>query len=198
MTTTPRTVRRRDVPPQRWRNGGGTTRELLAMPPGDAWHVRVSVADVEADGPFSVFPGVERWFAVVDGSGVLLDVDGAVHRLAPGSRALRFDGGAVTACRLIDGATRDLNLMLRGVDGRLDTVVDDLAWTPPAGRAGLYARAPGRCDADGKAYTLDAHTLLWFDAAPARLSYRRATVPAAADASMPAGWWLWAAEEATA
>ncbi|OYU94699.1 MAG: histidine utilization protein HutD, partial [Burkholderiales bacterium PBB5] len=35
--------------PQPWRNGGGTTHELLAWPPGaPAWLVRVSVARIAA------------------------------------------------------------------------------------------------------------------------------------------------------
>ena len=60
------------TPPQPWRNGGGVTRELLAWPDGGDWRVRVSVADIDADGPFSAFPGVERWFAVLEGAGVAL------------------------------------------------------------------------------------------------------------------------------
>ena len=52
----------------RWRNGGGRTRELLAWPDAADWKVRVSVADVESDGPFSAFPGVQRWFAVLEGA----------------------------------------------------------------------------------------------------------------------------------
>ena len=59
-----------EVAPQRWRNGGGFTRELLAWPAVEAWRLRVSVAEVESDGPFSSFPAVERWFAVLDGNGV--------------------------------------------------------------------------------------------------------------------------------
>ena len=57
-----------------WRNGGGVTRELLTWPPlsGDDWAVRVSVATIDKDGPFSAFPGIQRWFAVLDGAGVQL------------------------------------------------------------------------------------------------------------------------------
>jgi environmental stress-induced protein Ves len=34
--------------------------------------VRLSVADIERDGPFSAFAGLIRWFAVLSGAGVLL------------------------------------------------------------------------------------------------------------------------------
>ena len=56
--------------PQPWRNGGGVTRELLAGRTED-WSVRLSVADIERDGPFSAFAGVDRWFAVLSGAGVV-------------------------------------------------------------------------------------------------------------------------------
>ena len=64
--TTPRIVALADVPPTAWKNGGGVTRELLAWPPGDDWQVRISVAEITADGPFSSFPGVARWFSVLE------------------------------------------------------------------------------------------------------------------------------------
>jgi hypothetical protein len=57
-----------------------------------AWIVRVSVADITTDGPFSAYPGVERWFAVLDGGGVELnDANGAV-RLRAGDAIHRFRG----------------------------------------------------------------------------------------------------------
>ena len=41
-----------------WRNGGGTTSEIVVEPgPGGRFHFRLSIADVEASGPFSGFPG---------------------------------------------------------------------------------------------------------------------------------------------
>jgi len=67
---TPSVVQLGDAAPRRWRNGGGVTRELPAWPSPQEWRVRVSVADVEREGPFSSFPGVDRWFAVIDGAGV--------------------------------------------------------------------------------------------------------------------------------
>ncbi|UUZ58495.1 HutD family protein [Nocardioides sp. B-3] len=47
-------VRRSAVAPQPWANGGGTTRELLVADDGAR---RISLADIEQDGPFSSFPG---------------------------------------------------------------------------------------------------------------------------------------------
>jgi uncharacterized protein len=101
------------VVPQPWRNGGGRTRELLAWPDAAHWQMRISVADVVHDGPFSPYPGVERWFAVVEGAGVALLFADRSERLGEDSEPLRFDGAPAPDCRLLEGATRDLNLMLR-------------------------------------------------------------------------------------
>lgn len=180
----PRAISVDAVPPQPWRNGGGITRELLAAPDAERWQWRVSVADIERDGAFSAWPGVQRWFAVLEGAGVTLTIDGAAHVVTPRSGALRFDGDAMTACRLLDGATRDLNLMLRGVRGALEKVVAAEAWHPAASQCGLFAAAAGRCRADGAEFDVPAQSLLWFDAAPATLRFVASSPPA------DCGWWL--------
>jgi hypothetical protein len=122
------------VAPQPWRNGGGITRELLAWPTREHWQVRISVAEVHADGPFSLFGGVERWFAVLEGEGVALGRPGHLHRLTPASDPFQFDGGEPVNCELLGGATRDFNLMavpgkarLRRVRGSLQVVTNEAA-----------------------------------------------------------------------
>jgi len=105
-----------------WRNGGGTTRELLAWPHGGEWSARISVADVAASGPFSSYPGVARWFAVLSGEGVRLRVDGREHVLGRDSQPFSFDGESATHCELRAGTTEDFNLMLRGREGVLERV----------------------------------------------------------------------------
>lgn len=182
MTT--RTIRIDDVTPQRWRNGGGLTRELHTWPRAEAWRLRVSVADVESDGPFSSFPGVERWFAAIDGNGVELTVGGAAHRLATDGAPLRFGGELPATCRLLDGPTRDLNLMLRGMRGGMFAAVADQPWRPRAAQCGLFAAVAGRCIA-GAELPVPARSLLWFDDAPGSLTF----VPMDAGAAN-IGWWL--------
>ena len=100
-----------EIQPTAWRNGGGTTRELLAWPDSVAWRWRASVADVVQSGPFSSFVAVQRCFAVLQGGGVCLTVDGVEHRLNTASSPLVFDGAAATTCDLLGGATQDFNLM---------------------------------------------------------------------------------------
>ncbi len=110
-----------DIAPLPWRNGGGVTRELLAWPDPHDWQLRVSVADICASGPFSVYPGVDRWFAVLDGGGVCLKTAGAEPReLTPAQPALHaFPGDVPTHCTTHGPITRDFNLMARRSSIRL-------------------------------------------------------------------------------
>lgn len=96
-----------------WRNGGGRTRELLIWPDAGDWCVRVSVAEIEADGPFSSFPGIDRCFAVLTGAGMVLSLPQGEVRLTADDDAVSFGGETAPMCRRIDGPTRDLNLMVR-------------------------------------------------------------------------------------
>jgi hypothetical protein len=111
-------VRLDDISPTPWRNGGGTTRELLAWPHKDDWRVRVSVAEIAKSGPFSAYAGVTRWFAVLAGDGVRLNG----QRVDTASPPLRFDGADAMDCELLQGPTDDFNLMLRGGKGSLRRV----------------------------------------------------------------------------
>lgn len=112
-------VRLEELFPAPWRNGGGSTRELLAWPHKENWGVRVSVAQIDEAGPFSAYPGVTRWFSVLSGEGVSLRINGQEQRLDPRSEPLRFDGAAAVDCALTGGPTADFNLMLRGREGSL-------------------------------------------------------------------------------
>ena len=86
------TVRTAEVASQPWRNGGGVTRPLLVRPRGDAWQVRVSVADVVGQRPVLALPRRQRWFAVLEGAGVVLTIGSTEHRLDAGSDAFSFRG----------------------------------------------------------------------------------------------------------
>ena len=154
-----------DVQPQAWKNGGGTTRELLAWPSVTDWQVRLSVAEVQADGPFSRFDGVRRCFAVLSGAGVRLVVDGQAHALTPASEPLAFDGGADTQCTLLGGATQDFNLMARGGYPVLQRVQASMVLTAsPAVLQAVYAvSAPALLGQ----LTLAPHTLAWRLGGPA-------------------------------
>ncbi|MGW7087106.1 HutD/Ves family protein [Streptomyces sp. NPDC054871] len=104
-----------------WKNGGGTTREVASgavqgplgpVEPADGFDWRVSVADVDAGGAFSAFPGIDRVITLVEGEGMVLTVDGTSQLVAPSS-PFAFSGDAETDCRLEAGAVRDMNVMTR-------------------------------------------------------------------------------------
>lgn len=119
-----------DVLPTPWRNGSGVTRELVAWPDSLAWQWRASVAEVVQSCPFSSFAGVQRWFAVLQGDGVCLTVDGEQHYLSKRASPLAFDGAAETTCDLLGGATQDFNLMTHsGSTARMLRVCGDFQTT---------------------------------------------------------------------
>jgi uncharacterized protein len=97
-----------------WKNGGGTTLEAIRVPAaGDAFRWRVSVANIEASGPFSDFAGYRRNMVLLKGSGLALDIGHAQkkHLRHVGDMA-QFDGAAPVYCELLAGPCVDLNLMI--------------------------------------------------------------------------------------
>lgn len=179
--------------PQPWRNGGGVTRELLAWPLGSgaAWQARVSVADIERDGPFSAYPGVQRCFAVLEGSGVVLRFAHAEHRLTTDTNPLAFDGAEAPDCTLLSGPTRDLNLMVRNDAGlaRMERVRHGDPASPLAGSArrawwGVFTTVAGRLLADDLALAVPDQSLAWW---PGDVPFRFEFDTPAADAR---AWWL--------
>lgn len=176
------------APEQPWRNGGGTTRELLAWPAGagaEGWRVRVSVARIDRSGPFSAYPGVQRWFAVLAGAGVQLRWAERSVDLAPGDEPLHFDGAGTPGCALLDGPTLDLNLMLRGSGGMQPARAGEPWCAPGAAWRGLYSRSALRLHAAGGLHPLAADTLAWAagDVTPWQAEAEDAAEPLQA-------WWL--------
>ena len=123
------------------------------------------MADIAADGPFSAFPGVERWFVVLSGTGVSLTFAECEREVRAEDPPLRFEGGAAPGCRLLDGPTRDLNLMIRGARGSMEQATPGVAWDAGFAQRGLFTAVAGRWSRAGEVRRLGAHSLLWEDAA---------------------------------
>lgn len=110
-----RLLRISDYSRTRWKNNGGWTTEIASVPlvdqaSGFLW--RVSIAEIEANGPFSLFPGIERDLLLLAGTGIELDIDDApAMRLDQRFQRIHFSGEAVVHCRLLAGPTRDFNVM---------------------------------------------------------------------------------------
>ena len=119
-------LRARDYARMRWKNGAGWTSEILRVPDQESWDWRLSIAEIDADAPFSAFPGIDRELVLLSGNGVRLRFeDGAVHTLLPPHDKLRFAGERALVGELVDGMTRDFNLMWRRV------AVDAALWHRP-------------------------------------------------------------------
>jgi hypothetical protein len=176
------------VSPQPWRNGGGQTRELVLWPEDTSvWRLRISLASVTRSGPFSLYPGVQRWFSVVEGNGVALRVEGKEHRLNAASAPLQFSGDTPVHCDLLDGPTSDLNLMVSGGVGRMQHAVTGDTWNCDLSQGGLFTRARGTLTGPrGAVQELAPHTLFWADNASGA-SFRFDSVGVEQG---PAGIWL--------
>lgn len=158
----PRIIRAQDCPPQRWKNGMGRTREIAVFPPGAdmaSFLWRVSVAEVDSAAPFSAFPGVDRHIALLDGAGFNMTLDGAhTHRLDRLYVPFAFPGEASVTVSLIDGATRDFNLMLRRgqAAGRIDAWHAPGPYAPGANVVLIYCARGETATVDGVLHAGDA------------------------------------------
>lgn len=178
-------VNAESVAPQPWRNGGGQTRELLAWPLGPDWRLRISRADIAADGPFSAFPGVQRWFTVLQGAGVLLTFGDEERRVQPGDAPLYFDGAAAPGCYLLNGPTQDLNLMARKGSGVMRAVQPGHEWSEACAMRGIYTTGAGVWCGAQQTLQLCAHTLLWMQPGG-----KDPWTFDAADGAKANAWWL--------
>lgn len=97
---------------ERWANGRGSTTVVLREPDGADWAVRISVARVETDGPFSELPDTRRTLVPLDAPMTLRFPDGSAMHTARFT-ALHFAGAPAPTGVLPEGPTRDFNLMLR-------------------------------------------------------------------------------------
>ncbi|MBX8493063.1 HutD family protein [Pseudomonas cichorii] len=112
MTLT-KTLRAIDYPRMPWKNGGGSTEEITrdAGQDLDGFGWRLSIADIETSGDFSVFAGYQRIISVIQGAGMTLDIDGVTSRPLLPSDPLAFSGDSQVSCALLDGPIRDFNLI---------------------------------------------------------------------------------------
>ena len=109
-----RVIRPQDWQRQIWKNGQGTTNQLLIEEDAQGIIWRVSIAEVKQDGPFSIFAGFERVIALLDGDGFTMNFDGgASHTLERRFQDFTFAGDSQIHCKLLGNSSRDFNLMTR-------------------------------------------------------------------------------------
>lgn len=152
-----RILRAVDRPAARWKNGGGVTREIAAGPEGAGmvdfgW--RVSLAEVTADGPFSVFPGVDRTLTLAEGAGMDLRIAGVRRLVDRRLEPQRFPGDEPTDCRLLAGPVVNFNVMYRRGMVSADTTVvrGERGLTVQPGETVLMVALEGSAEVDGVAH----------------------------------------------
>ncbi len=97
---------------QPWNNGGGITHEIWRTPDRDEPDLRVSLADVAASGPFSLFPGYRRWTFLVGPAPITLTGESPIELLVPGDH-VELPGDVALTATLRAGATQLLNVLAR-------------------------------------------------------------------------------------
>ncbi|MDR6430380.1 HutD family protein [Brucella pseudogrignonensis] len=111
-----RVLRSADHKRMPWKNGGGVTVEIAIHPINasvDNFDWRISTATVASDGPFSIFPEIDRTLSVLEGNGIVLDVEGGKTTLTRETAPFAFAADASSCACLIDGPITDLNVMTR-------------------------------------------------------------------------------------
>jgi uncharacterized protein len=105
---------------QPWKNGRGTTSEVIRVPDTDAYQLRISVAEVIESGPFSTFPGYTRWSLLLDGGPVWLNGEPLVDVLC-------FAGETAIDAR-VDQRARLVNVIGRGIEVGLGEAIADVVF----------------------------------------------------------------------
>ncbi|WP_263261674.1 HutD family protein [Pseudomonas sp. RIT-PI-S] len=124
-----------------WKNGGGSTLEVCRDQGAglDEFGWRLSIADIAQPGPFSSFAGYERVITVLEGQGMVLQVDGRSSGPLRPYQPFEFSGASEVSCELIDGPIRDFNLIYAPVRYQAQ-----LQWLDAAARVSLKADAGTR------------------------------------------------------
>jgi uncharacterized protein len=139
-----------DYTRQPWKNGRGTTTQLLHLvdPATGATLLRLSRAAVVEDGPFSLFPGIERNLTVLTGPGFRLTGPNIDLRCDP-LQPVAFPGDVdVRACETSNQPSDDFNVMTARHLPRPDVSVVQNLHLPDGGRLALYALGP--CKVNGE------------------------------------------------
>ncbi len=158
--TVPLTVS--EIVAERWKNGAGVTRTLASAgtdaDAASSFDWRVSIAEIEHSGPFSVFPGVDRIAVVLEngplrlsaseGQGQIVAPRVLASQLAPtpysGDTQLFADvAGAPIRC--LNVMTRrgraSANVSLLNASGMLPAAADMVLYATPGGSWRLTRRA---------------------------------------------------------
>jgi environmental stress-induced protein Ves len=163
-----------DLPAMPWKNGGGVTREIVCQPLGASmsdFDWRVSIAQIASDGPFSIFPGIDRVITLLNGGGVHLQSKDAQvdHRLDTPLVPFAFVGESSVHARLLAGNCHDFNVMTRRAVCSASLQVIRSACDLPVASHGLLMAVEGswQLQSNVEETLMSQHGLWWADASVA-------------------------------
>lgn len=160
------------LPVTPWKNGGGSTREIVCRPDGagmDRFDWRVSIATIAQDGPFSAFPGMDRVIMLLAGDGVQLQsAHGIRHRLDQPHAPFAFPGDVALDCTLLGGTSTDFNVMTRrgAVQAEVQVLQGDTQMPGSASGLLLALRGQWHLRSADSTQTCAAGQGLWWDSTP--------------------------------
>jgi environmental stress-induced protein Ves len=109
----------KDWSTQRWKNGGGITYEIWRWTDpksgelgADAYDLRLSVAKIDGEGPFSLFPGYYRTLISLEDTALELGIAGSQSRAMKKHHDFHFPGD-VSAATHGKGRATDFNVISR-------------------------------------------------------------------------------------
>lgn len=142
-----------DYAQQPWKNGRGSTTELWRLERNGRLLVRLSRAAVVEDGPFSLFPGIERTLTVLSGPGFRLTGPDWTLRCDP-LVPVAFPGDVEVMATETDGQqSDDFNVMTARDLPKPQVFVAQNDSLPANGFLALYALGP--CHVNGQGMNRD-------------------------------------------
>jgi len=126
-----RILRNADYSARPWKNGGGTTRDIIVSPPGaslDNFDWRLSLAQVDRNGPFSRFDNVDRTLVLLSGALTLHEGERRIDLVR--NEPVAFAGERAIEATVGGASTLDFNVMTRR--GRTRHLVRRESFSEPA------------------------------------------------------------------
>ncbi len=144
----------------RWRNGMGTSWDIVTEREKGAaeFSWRLAKARIDADVPFSIYPGMDRVFMQLDGHGVDLHfADGRTIEVHESFVPHGFSCDIPLNCKLRGGPCLDLNLFFARDRFAVDASVIELTGQREllaAGRAAVFFALVGACKLSASGVTV--------------------------------------------
>lgn len=108
-----KTITQTDFIQMPWKNGGGITTEIFCLKSSNTNEIlfRISEAQVAQDGPFSIFPNLDRILMLTYGDGFKLHFNDHLVTMDQALAPIYFSGQENVHCELINGECLDFNIM---------------------------------------------------------------------------------------